>query len=100
MTGVDVIPMWGVTWSQPCGVAQGLARRQQRHVPQSGAGVRVEGVHRVALGRDEDDVVQPRLHRQLREIQRLRIDLAVHGQRAPQSERCRGDIREGQSRFG
>ena len=81
------------------GIAQGLARPKQRHVPENGAGVGVEGVDRVVLGGREQHVVLRSGHAEPGYIQRLGIDLAVYRQISQQAEARRSHIRQSQLRL-
>ena len=81
------------------GVAQGLACRKQRYPPQHRARIGVEGIDRIVFRGHENHVVRRTLNAQLRYIQRLGIDLAVHLQVAQQAEARCSHVRRRQSRF-
>ena len=70
-------------------VTQTFPGAEHRHVPERRTSIGVEGVHRVMLGSHEHHVVCRACYCKAGEIQRLRVDLAVHRQR-PQQSKCRG----------
>jgi hypothetical protein len=99
ITGVEVMPISGTTWLQPNGAAGALAAFQGGYVPQDGAAVGIERINRTVLGGSEYDVVSSARNAELRQVQGLRIDLAVDRQVVQQAEARGIDVRGGQGRF-
>src|SRR5690348_2135115 len=73
-------------------IARSLAWLEQGDVPEGGSAVRIEGIDRVVLGRDEHGVMRAPADGELRKIQRLRVHLAIDLQRSEQSETRRIDV--------
>ena len=67
---------------------RGDARPEEAPLPQHGArrGVGVEGIDLIALGGHEDHIVNGAADRQIRDIQRLGVDIAGHGTREQPSK--------------
>src|SRR5439155_19251497 len=85
----------------------GIARRNGRDArPEEGllpvldtrACIRVKGIDAVVLGGDQNDVVRAPLYQEVRDIERLGIDLAVHGAREKLAKCRRSHV--GRSQYG
>ena len=80
--------------------ARGGVGGAEIHVPVGDAGgVRVEGVNTVVFRADKDHVVDPAGEAQVLDVQRLSIDLAIHGIGEQPAEGARIDAGGGQNGF-
>jgi len=76
-----------------------LAGFQQGYLPKRGAAIGVKGIDRIVLGGHEYHVVRDARDAELRQVQWLGIDLAIHGHVAQQTKARGIDVRGGQYRF-
>ena len=100
ITGVEVMPICGVTWLQPRVSLVVSPEPISETIHRRSPDIRIKGVYRVVFGGNEHNIVAGTGHRQSRQIQRLRIHLAVHLQIAQQPEAGHIDIGRRQDRLG